>query len=475
MTLPGWQHTLCNHFLWGLMLSFFWITLAFPLSAQEKDTGEKEAAAVEEKVLQESGSTPEIPAQVTNPEIGQDELTLRLIPLSREQLAVAADTWFKLYQEKTTELIEAQLAVNAAKDSTDPALAEDNRARLLDIGNQRESIGQRFNAVLDAWERKGGNADKIKVYRDYRAAVVVEQTRSADIKTIWEYIKTWLFSHEGGLQLLIKFGILIGGLFVLAALGRIVGYWARRAAHRSPRISRLLENFIEFATFWLFFAAGVLLLLSMIGINITPLFALIGGASFIIAFAMQNTLGNLAAGLMIMFSRPFDEGDFVDIGGVAGTVKSVSMMSTTVITPDNQVIIVPNSNVWGNVITNTTTATRRVDLTFGIGYQDNIETAQRVLEDTVRSHPLVLEKPEPVIRVAELAASSVNFIVRPWVMGTDYWTVHWDLTRQIKEAFDVNNISIPFPQQDIYVREGPSPYSATNAESPPAAGKRPAQ
>jgi small conductance mechanosensitive channel len=156
---------------------------------------------------------------------------------------------------------------------------------------------------------------------------------------------------------------------------------------------------------------------------------------------------------MIMINRPFDEGDYVLVGGVGGTVKSVSIVATTVNTPDNQVIVIPNKNVWGNVITNVTASdTRRVDLVFGISYEDSIEDAERVINQTVRAHPLVLADPEPTVRVHELAASSVNFICRPWARTENYWTVHWDLTHQMKEAFDEAGLSIPYPQQDVHIK-----------------------
>jgi small conductance mechanosensitive channel len=204
--------------------------------------------------------------------------------------------------------------------------------------------------------------------------------------------------------------------------------------------------------YWLTIAFGLMVVLAALGVNITPLFALVGGASFIIAFALQETLGNLAAGLMIMINRPFDEGDYVLVAGLGGTVKHVSVVSTTVTTPDNQVIVIPNSKVWGDVITNVTASeTRRIDLLFGIGYGDSIEQAQKVLEEVVAHHPLVLKDPAPVIRVNELADSSVNFIVRPWTKTGDYWTVYWDLQRAVKEAFDNNGISIPFPQTDMHL------------------------
>ena len=167
---------------------------------------------------------------------------------------------------------------------------------------------------------------------------------------------------------------------------------------------------------------------------------------------MQETLSNLAAGLMIMINRPFDEGDFVQVAGLGGTVRHVSIVSTTIATPDNQVIVIPNSKVWGDVITNVTASdTRRVDLVFGIGYSDSIEQAQKVLEEVVGKHPLILKEPAPVIRVSELADSSVNFIVRPWTKTSDYWSVYWDLQRAVKEAFDANDISIPFPQTDMHL------------------------
>jgi small conductance mechanosensitive channel len=153
-----------------------------------------------------------------------------------------------------------------------------------------------------------------------------------------------------------------------------------------------------------------------------------------------------------MINRPFDEGDYVQVAGLGGTIKHVSVMSTTVTTPDNQVITIPNSKVWGDVITNVTASdTRRVDLVFGIGYGDSIERAQAVLEKVVTHHPLVLDDPAPMIRVSELADSSVNFIVRPWTKTADYWTVYWDLHRAVKEAFDANGISIPFPQTDMHI------------------------
>ncbi|MDH3941160.1 MAG: mechanosensitive ion channel family protein, partial [Xanthomonadales bacterium] len=255
-----------------------------------------------------------------------------------------------------------------------------------------------------------------------------------------------------GGSLIIRVATILGSLFVLLLAARLVRSIARRGIRRISNLSVLLQDFLLKVIYWLTFAIGLMIVLSILGINIAPLFAVVGGASFILAFAMQETLGNLAAGLMIMINKPFDVGDLVDTNGILGEVEAVSIVSTTVRTLDNQVVILPNSQVWGSIITNVTVSpVRRVDMVFGIGYGDDIETASQVLERLVSEHPLILEEPEPNIKVHELADSSVNFICRPWVKTEDYWNVYWDLTRQAKEAFDKAGVSIPFPQRDVHL------------------------
>jgi small conductance mechanosensitive channel len=153
-----------------------------------------------------------------------------------------------------------------------------------------------------------------------------------------------------------------------------------------------------------------------------------------------------------MINRPFDEGDFVDLSGVKGIVKSVNIVATTIVTLDNQVIVVPNRQVFGNVINNATASdTRRVDLTFGIGYGDDIPHAISVLKEAVEAHPLVLKTPEPLIVVKELGDSSVNFLCAPWTKSENYLTVYWDLMADVKQRFDAAGISIPFPQRDVHL------------------------
>lgn len=197
---------------------------------------------------------------------------------------------------------------------------------------------------------------------------------------------------------------------------------------------------------------GLLIALGQMGISVGPVLAGLGVAGFVIGFALQDTLGNFASGMMILLYRPFDVGDVVEVGGVFGKVKAMNMVNTTVLTFDNQTLILPNSKIWQEVIRNVTAQNmRRVDLVFGISYSDDIPKAEKILGGIMKEHDLIVEDPEPIVRLHELADSSVNFIVRPWVRTDDYWDVYWDVTREVKLRFDREGISIPFPQRDVHI------------------------
>lgn len=386
---------------------------------------------------------------LTNTEISPEELALRVLPLTADELASLADTWLAIVKGQTAAVVTEQLAIlEAEADDGDPV----SRDRLNALAEVRGRGFANFMSVVNSLELKGGDEAAVAQYRAYRNAILVEETQAADWRTLLAKSTDWATDEDGGIALALNVLIIFGAFVGLLLAARFIRGVARRSFSRVPNLSKLLQAFIVMVIYWLTLAIGLMVVLGALGVNIAPLFALLGGASFILAFAMQDTLGNLAAGIMIMLNHPFDEGDYVTVAGTGGTVQSVSVVSTTVVTPDNQVIVIPNSKVWGDIITNVTASeTRRVDLVFGIGYNDSIEDAQRVLEETVAAHPLVLRDPEPVIRVNELADSSVNFVVRPWVDSSDYWTVYWDLTRQVKERFDKAGISIPFPQSDMHL------------------------
>jgi small conductance mechanosensitive channel len=408
------------------------------------------------------------PAGLDDPSIDLEELQLRLIPLTADQLGALAAAWQGRVRAATQAAVDKSLEIRAA-EGTDTETMRKKRLALLE---ERGLIFEKFLAVVSGLEAKGGDPAEVAAMRDYLSAIKKEERSRLSPQEFADSLLKWLVSPEGGVEIAFRIAVITGSLFGLFVFARIVRAWARRAFNRVQTLSKLLSGFLVMAVYWLTIAFGLMVVLAALGVNITPLFALVGGASFIIAFALQETLGNLAAGLMIMINRPFDEGDYVLVAGLGGTVKHVSVVSTTVTTPDNQVIVIPNSKVWGDVITNVTASdTRRVDLVFGISYTDSIEQAQKVLEEVVARHPLVLKDPAPVIRLNELADSSVNFIVRPWTKTGDYWTVYWDLQRAVKEAFDNNGISIPFPQTDMHLHvadggkaAGPAVVSALSGD-----------
>jgi len=265
----------------------------------------------------------------------------------------------------------------------------------------------------------------------------------------------WLRSNGAALFFQVLIFLLI--LLAFGVLARIARGLVRRALDRSKlRVSSLARDFFIKTTGRMILLLGFIIAIAQLGIEVAPLLAGLGIAGFVVGFALQDTLSNFASGMMILIYRPFDVGDFVEAGGVMGKVDQMNLVATMILTPDNQLLVVPNKQIWGGVIRNVThQQTRRVDLTFGIGYSDDIAKAEKVLSDIVAGHEKVLKDPEPVIRLHELGDSSVNFVVRPWSKTADYWDVYWDITREVKQRFDREGISIPFPQRDVHLyREG---------------------
>ena len=234
---------------------------------------------------------------------------------------------------------------------------------------------------------------------------------------------------------------------------RLVELIVERAMNSSRvHLSQLLQRMIVSAARSIVLMLGILIGLSQLGVSLGPLLAGLGIAGFIVGFALQDSLSNFASGLMILIYRPFDVGDTVDVNGAFGTVRHMSLVNTTVLTYDNQTLIVPNNQVWQNIIKNLTDQKiRRVDMTFGISYGDDVEKAERVLHQIVTSWDRTLKEPEPMIHLHELGDSSVNFVVRPWVKTEDYWDTYWYITRQVKLRFDAEGITIPFPQRDVHL------------------------
>ena len=276
-----------------------------------------------------------------------------------------------------------------------------------------------------------------------------------------EDLGIWLIDNLP--QLLFNLLLFLLVLWIAVAVSRLTRRLVAEGLKRSNlKISQLLKNMIVSTAGGLVLLLGVLFGLAQLGISVGPLLAGLGIAGFIVGFALQDTLGNFAAGMMILLFRPYDVGDVVEAGGVFGKVSDMSLVNTTILTFDNQTLVMPNSKIWGDVTKNVTAQEkRRVDMTFGIGYGDDIPKAEKVLTEIVTGHDKVLEDPAPVIRLHTLNESSVDFIVRPWVNKDDYWDVYWDITRAVKTRFDEDGISIPFPQRDIHLYRGEQEPLAT--------------
>jgi small conductance mechanosensitive channel len=233
-------------------------------------------------------------------------------------------------------------------------------------------------------------------------------------------------------------------------LSRLTERFVARLVDRSEGVSELSRRILLGVASRTVLGLGIFVALSQIGINVTALLAGLGIAGFIIGFALQNTLGNFASGAMILMYHPFDVGDVIEAAGVYGTVHGMSLVSTTILTFDNQTLVVPNSKIWGDVIRNVTAQdVRRVDLEFGLSHAVDVTRAEEILGSMLREHPKVLEDPAPMVKVHKLTDSATQFVVRPWVKREDYWEVYWDLTREAKLRLDREKIPLGVPRREV--------------------------
>ncbi|MGB7947224.1 MAG: mechanosensitive ion channel domain-containing protein, partial [Candidatus Binatia bacterium] len=356
-----------------------------------------------------------------------------------------------------SKLAQAEKAAERVAESK----AEEKSAILdvtTELREERTGLIDRLNVVLDELNSKlaktptDADNEKVLPYRLYAQSVSGLKVDISDTEAAYVSLLGWLKSEEGGIRWAKNLGIFLATVLIFWLLGILLGKLVERALRLSQQTSVLLRNFAAGAVRYIVIIVGIIIGLSALEVNIGPLLAVVGAAGFVIAFALQNTLSNFASGLMIMFYKPFDVGNVISVSGLVGVVRSMNLVNTKITTFDNQVMIVPNNSIWGNTITNITgSEERRVDLVFGIGYRDDINLAQQILEEIVNDHPLVLDEPKPMIRLDELAESSVNFICRPWTKTSNWGQVRWDITRAVKERFDEAGITIPFPQRDVYV------------------------
>ncbi|GGW59630.1 small conductance mechanosensitive channel [Winogradskyella epiphytica] len=263
---------------------------------------------------------------------------------------------------------------------------------------------------------------------------------------------------DAGYNLIIEYGPKL----IFAILIWIVGSWvvkmilkgtnkAMNKANYDESLKKFLSNLIG----WILKIVLIIVVLGTVGVETTSFAAIIAAAGLAIGLALQGSLGNFAGGVLIMIFKPFKIGDFIEAQGESGTVKEIEIFTTKLTTTDNKEIIIPNGSLSnGNIINYSTEATRRVGLTFGVGYDSDIKKTKETIMSVINSHELILKDPAPAINVSELADSSINFFTRVWVKSEDYWTVHFDLIEQTKEALDAAGIDIPYPHQVEIQKKG---------------------
>lgn len=257
----------------------------------------------------------------------------------------------------------------------------------------------------------------------------------------------------------VDFGIKLVVALVIFIIGRFVAGMVQKGLRKlmqAQQVDKILESFVCNLAYWTVMIFVIIAAINQVGIQTTSLIAVMGAAGLAVGLALQGSLSNFAAGVLIVIFRPYRVGDFVEAAGIAGVVEQVQMLTTVMKTGDNKQIVVPNAQIMDSIITNySANDTRRVDMTIGVSYDDDLDKVRTTLQALIDADERILKDPACTIAVAELADSSVNFAVRPWVRTADYWGVQFDLTEAIKKRFDKEGISFPYPQQDVHVYKQP--------------------
>jgi small conductance mechanosensitive channel len=314
--------------------------------------------------------------------------------------------------------------------------------------SQRKIIGLMDGLGLDTVQLR---RELISTTREISQDILDAQVLSGLVREWKTSAGRWFSEHASSIVFRILSCLLVLAVFAgLARLGR--GLVRRALARAKGNLSSLANAFLVATTGRVIWLIGFVIAAAQLGIEVAPLIAGLGIAGFVAGFALQDTLSNFASGLMILVYRPYDVGDVIEAAGATGAVQTMTLVYTSVLTPDNQMLIIPNNKIWGGVIRNVTNqANRRIDLEFRVSYADDVDRAESLLESILRANPRVLAEPAPTVRLNELADSCVKFAVRPWVKTGDYWDAYWEITRDVKRRFDEEGFTVPFPQQDLHI------------------------
>ncbi|AUD57978.1 mechanosensitive ion channel protein [Shewanella sp. Pdp11] len=366
--------------------------------------------------------------------IARADMLESLVTYTQQQLQAAVDTATSAGKDVTSAQTSHVMMLKER-------LAQNSQSLNIDI-NLLDALGQDTAALKKTLFSVSGDITQDVLSFDVASSLIEQWLNTAQEQAI---------NH--GPTVVFKLFVFCLILFIAGLAGKLAKQIVKNTVSNSKlNLSKLLQDFFTSLSGKAVFTIGLLIALSQLGIELGPLLAGFGIAGVIIGFALQDTLSNFASGMMILIYRPYDVGDLINAAGVTGRVSHMSLVSTTIKTMDNQRLIIPNNKIWGDTINNITVEhQRRVDMTFGIGYSDNIEHAEAILKSIVEAHPKVQPLPEPTIKLHLLGESSVDFIVRPWAKPEDYWEVYWDITREVKMRFDAEGISIPFPQRDVHI------------------------
>lgn len=364
--------------------------------------------------------------------------------------------------ERAEELASRARLVDEQRSELARLLEEATPGQVPDLQKAQQAMGERgagivraLRATIDLMEKHGLDTAAhrqalIQATGDVTAAALDRRVLRGLFEEWWQDLATW--GRANGRRIALHVATFLGVLLAFKLLARVLSRLVRRAMRASERMPKLLQNLGESLVSNTTLLIGLLVALSHVGVEIGPMLASLGVAGFILGFALQDSLSNFAAGGMILVYQPFDVGDVVEAGGVFGTVKQLTLVSTTIHTFDNQKLIVPNRRIWGDVIRNVTAEpTRRIDLAFHLGHRDDVDQALRLLVEAVEADERILTDPAPIARLHDLSEGRAELILRPWVRTEDYWPVRWDLMESIKRRFDAHGIRFAGQQREIRI------------------------
>ena len=380
---------------------------------------------------------------------------LEIDDTSLREKAVRTLTWFGEEMVGLIHLHQHGLKMLAARQAADGTDADLIQAARFESERLQLSV-TRLRGVVAQLDRLGGDTLEMRrtlIEEQGSLALALVDTDIASVlyAEATTKLKDWLASSGVNtlLSVFLFIAILVAARWLAGVARRVTG---RALRHSDQSISQLLKETLISMAGTVVFLIGVLVALSQVGVSVTPMIAGLGVVGFIVGFALQDTLSNFASGAMILAYRPFDTGDFISAAEVEGTVKKMNLVNTTIVTIDNRVLIIPNSKIWGGVIMNFTGQhLRRTDVIYSVSYSEDLDHVQRVLEELIAADERFLTEPAPIVRVKQFSDSSIDFLVRAYARTEEFWETLWALNKAVKQRFDAEGITIPFPQRDVHM------------------------